>query len=221
MVLSSVRSTGQQARSRFWGRNENKSWGMRGIRGWLCVEREGMLTEIHLPSLEHLWPDTPRYPQLMINFLVSEHTSTEAAGGPAGASLSTGIQWCWVGTNQQSRVFLMGTQMLTTSWGLLAQGPRGDVGPGGQVSDRGWWVLMGGSVRMPWWEAEVRAEAEKQRGRGGSRWTRSLFKRNEEERGLGNEEEQLEARSCDHRGKPGAHLAFTGSGQVLNSAYCQ
>lgn len=74
---------------------------------------------------------------------------------------------------------------------------------------------------MPWWEAEVRAEAEKQRGRGGSRWTRSLFKRNEEERGLGNEEEQLEARSCDHRGKPGAHLAFTGSGQVLNSAYCQ
>lgn len=40
----------------------------------------------------------------------------------------------------------MGTQMLTTSWGLLAQGPRavrGDVGPGGQDSDRGWASVNG------------------------------------------------------------------------------
>ena len=225
MVLSSIRSTGQQARGRFWGRNANKSWGMRGKRGWLCVEREGMLTKIHLAFLEHLWPDTPRHPLLKINFLLSEHTSMEAAGVPAGASLSTGTQWRWVVISQQNSVSLMGgyTQMLTTSWGLLVQGcraERGDVGPGDQVSNRGWWVLTGGSVRIFWWEAEVRAKVRQQRGGGGNRWI-SLFKRSEAEWGLGNEAEQREAHSCGHHGKPGAHLDFIGSGQVLNNAYYQ
>lgn len=38
--------------------------------------------------------------------------------------------------------------------------------------------------------------------------------------GTGNEAERLEA-AHDHRGKPGAHLDFTGLGQVLSNAYCQ
>ena len=80
------------------------------MRGWLCVEREGMLTKIHVAFLEHLGPaPPPRHPQLEINFLVSEHTSMEAAGVPAGASLSTGTQWRWVGISHQNRVSLMGT----------------------------------------------------------------------------------------------------------------
>ena len=95
------------------------------------------------------------------------------------------------------------------------------MGPGDQVSDREWRVLTGGSVRIFWWEAEVRAEVGQQRGGGGNRRIRSLFKRNGAEWGLGDEAQRLEAHSRGHRGKPGAHLDFTGSGRVLSNAYYQ
>ena len=41
-------------------------------------------------------------------------------------------------------------------------------------------MLTGGSVRIFWWEAEVRAKVRQQRGGGGNRWI-SLFKRSEAE----------------------------------------
>lgn len=50
---------------------------------------------------------------------------------------------------------------------------------------------------------------------------KKFVQRNGAEWGLGNEAERLEALLPRPRGKPGAHLDFTGLGPVLSNAYCQ